>query len=121
MVGLPRSVQVSPERFVTSIPPSREPAAPCIDPTARSCADVHVAIVVAEGDGGGAEGLDVPPGSCLAGSPLNARTPVKAPAAKTTATTPTPSAFRAIRRRARLTKDRGTSRCEGTPSALRRK
>jgi hypothetical protein len=49
--GVPSSVQVWPERFVTVIPPSRDPAAPCIDPTARSCADVHAGIVEAEGVG----------------------------------------------------------------------
>ena len=36
IVGVPRSVQVLSERFSNLIPPSREPAAPCIDPTART-------------------------------------------------------------------------------------
>ena len=41
MAGVPCRAQVVSETFVSVTPPSREPAAPCIDPTARSWADVH--------------------------------------------------------------------------------
>ena len=41
MAGVPCSAQVVSERLVSVTPPSREPAAPCMEPTARSWADVH--------------------------------------------------------------------------------
>jgi hypothetical protein len=55
MAGVPRIVQVTSEKFVSRIPPSREPAAPSMEPTARSRADVHAgtdaAVDEVEGDG----------------------------------------------------------------------
>src|SRR5204862_137837 len=39
--GVPSSVQVLSEKFVRVIAPTRDPAAPVIDPFARSMPDVH--------------------------------------------------------------------------------
>jgi len=51
--GVPCSVHVVDEKLVTAIAPIREPAAPCIDATARSCPDVHGWGVVDDGDADG--------------------------------------------------------------------
>jgi hypothetical protein len=51
MVGVPRSVQTSFERFVMAMSPSREPAAAPSDATARTCVEVHAVVADAEGVG----------------------------------------------------------------------
>ena len=89
--------------------PSRDPAAPVIDPIARSCPALHAGVVVAAL-------LDVS-GAIEALFGPSARTVAKAPTPSATIIVPMTTEFIATRRRNRASSAGGTLRCVGTSSA----
>jgi len=119
IVGVPLSVHSAPDVLVTVIAPTRDPAAPSSAIVARSADALHptgpdgveLGVLVDDAAGGTGCGAPVPRSAC---------TPANAPTAIAAAASPVPTAFIAIRRRARRATVAGITTCDGMSFARRR-